>query len=164
MASYVAKNGRDFETVVQMKKDPRFDFLNSNHVFNSYYQYKVRQYENIEKLPKFDERIKCMDMKMKEEQSKTKVTPVCFSIKKPKETETVIEKSALPLEESSEEEGKDDVKKENMLNDDAEKKDIKEVIVNDVTTTDIKEEKNKKILGNSTIFIAFSKYRYKCDC
>ncbi|KAL0266238.1 UNVERIFIED_CONTAM: hypothetical protein PYX00_008841 [Menopon gallinae] len=151
MASYVAKNGRDFETVVQMKKDPRFDFLNANHVFNSYYQYKVRQYENIEKLPKPDERSKSIEMKMKEEQAKAKLTPVCFSIKKPKESETVIEKSALPLEESSDEEGRDDEKKENMTVEEAEKKESAEVVASAVATVDAKEEKNKKILATERI-------------
>lgn len=151
MASYVAKNGRDFETIVQSKKDPRFSFLNSTHNFHAYYQHKVRQYGNLDRPVALDDRNSKNDdnLKLKDEQSKGKLAPVCFSIKKPKESETVIEKSALPVEESSDEEGKED--KEGTISTEKEKekeKEVKEEIVTvDLAAIEEKEEKNKKILG-----------------
>lgn len=148
MASYVAKNGRDFEAVVQMKNDPRFNFLNSTHIYNVYYQQKLKQYENLEKSSK--QNIKsahvksdCTTLKLKDD-PKNKVTPVCFSIKKPKDSEPVIEKSALPIEESSDEESK----KERDCYEETEKDVVKEEIVTiDLAAQEEKEEKNKKILG-----------------
>jgi hypothetical protein len=37
MASYVAKNGTDFEVTVRTKKDPRFQFLEDGHEYHAYY-------------------------------------------------------------------------------------------------------------------------------
>ena len=147
MASYVAKNGRDFETVVRMKNDSRFEFLNSNHVFNPYYQFKVKQYENLEKSTKSETKMKLENCTVKvRDESKSKLTPVSFSIKKPKESEPVIEKSALPVEESSDEEAKNECKERELL--EAKEKEIKEDIVTiDLAAQEEKEEKNKKILG-----------------
>lgn len=44
MASYVTKNGSDFEAIVKSKGDPRFQFLNKDHEFHSYYKAKIREY------------------------------------------------------------------------------------------------------------------------
>ena len=148
MASYVAKNGRDFETVVQSKKDPRFDFLNSSHKYNAYYQHKVRQYENLDKPVKANEKylskIDNSNAKLREDQAKGKLAPVCFSIKKPKETEPVIEKSALPVEESSDDEEKDKEEKEGNSNEEKEKEDEKEKELDNVNDNDNEKEKVKE--------------------
>lgn len=50
MASYVSKNGSDFEDIVKSKGDPRFEFLVETHKFHSYYQAKIKEYstEDIE--------------------------------------------------------------------------------------------------------------------
>jgi hypothetical protein len=45
MASYVAKNGRDFETIVKNKGDPRFSFLELSHQYHGYYAHKLTIYE-----------------------------------------------------------------------------------------------------------------------
>lgn len=45
MASYVAKNGRDFETIVRNKGDPRFNFLELSHQYHGYYAHKLTMYE-----------------------------------------------------------------------------------------------------------------------
>ena len=37
MASYVAKNGKEFEATVMAKKDPRFQFLERGHEYHPYY-------------------------------------------------------------------------------------------------------------------------------
>ena len=42
MASYVAKNGPEFEVTVRAKKDPRFAFLEKGHEYHPYYL-KVRK-------------------------------------------------------------------------------------------------------------------------
>lgn len=43
MASYVAKNGRDFEAIVRSKGDARFEFLNEEHEYHSYYKVKIKE-------------------------------------------------------------------------------------------------------------------------
>lgn len=43
MASYVTKNGSDFEAIVSSKGDPRFVFLQPTHVFHPYYKYKLKE-------------------------------------------------------------------------------------------------------------------------
>ncbi|KAE8743534.1 hypothetical protein FOCC_FOCC010859 [Frankliniella occidentalis] len=48
MASYVIKNGRDFESVVRSKGDERFAFLDVGHKFHPYYDHKVRVYQGLE--------------------------------------------------------------------------------------------------------------------
>ncbi|KYM87292.1 Protein suppressor of white apricot [Atta colombica] len=45
MASYVAKNGRDFEMIVKNKGDPRFNFLELSHQYHGYYAHKLTVYE-----------------------------------------------------------------------------------------------------------------------
>lgn len=45
MASYVAKNGRDFETIVKNKGDPRFNFLELSHQYHGYYAHKLTMCE-----------------------------------------------------------------------------------------------------------------------
>lgn len=40
MALYVAKNGIEFEMVVKNKCDPRFEFLNKDHLHHPYYEFK----------------------------------------------------------------------------------------------------------------------------
>lgn len=45
MASYVAKNGRDFEAIVKNKGDPRFNFLELSHQYHGYYAHKLTIYE-----------------------------------------------------------------------------------------------------------------------
>ncbi|XP_075232655.1 uncharacterized protein LOC142331003 [Lycorma delicatula] len=49
MASYVAKNGRDFEEIVRSKDDPRFYFLDTTNPYYNYYRKKVEYFEQLEK-------------------------------------------------------------------------------------------------------------------
>ncbi|KAF2893982.1 hypothetical protein ILUMI_12190 [Ignelater luminosus] len=104
MASYVLKNGKDFENIVKSKGDPRFEFLNENHEYHPYYVLKTK--ESTEKLsnnnkPEEDKEVKDLYNgnvgKLKE---KKIITPVSFSIKKPKDEVPKEIKSALPVEES----------------------------------------------------------------
>lgn len=92
MASYVVKNGRDFESIVKSKGDSRFHFLNEEHEYNPYYRLKVKKFLNEHKT-KNDEAPK---------KEKKIITPVSFSIKKSKDEGQKEIKSALPVEESDE--------------------------------------------------------------
>lgn len=146
MASYVAKNGRDFEAIVRSKGDSRFSFLDANHAYFSYYQHKVGMYEKLEAPAKpvpannmsgrMDVDDSSQDMSVaagvagddsrdgserssdgskNETKPRPKPAPVCFSIKKPKESEGMLleKRSALPIEESTdEEEGQEGEEKE----------------------------------------------------
>ncbi|XP_034237779.1 splicing factor, suppressor of white-apricot homolog isoform X2 [Thrips palmi] len=53
MASYVIKNGRDFESVVRNKGDERFAFLDPGHQYHRYYDHKVRVYQGLEQPRNF---------------------------------------------------------------------------------------------------------------
>ncbi|XP_044261622.1 protein suppressor of white apricot [Tribolium madens] len=93
MATYVAKNGVQFEEIVKAKGDPRFEFLNESHEFYKYYKNKIKSITEggdggTPPKPK----------------EKKVIAPVCFSIKKPKDDAPKEIKSALPVEESDEEE------------------------------------------------------------
>ncbi|KRT80374.1 hypothetical protein AMK59_8728, partial [Oryctes borbonicus] len=114
MASYVAKNGRDFEAIVKSKGDPRFEFLNEEHEYHAYYKMKIKEFgEGDAAAPK--EASKSVQNGVQPTQKELQVpqptklkdkkviTPVSFSIKKPKEEIPKDIKSALPIEESDEE-------------------------------------------------------------
>nr|CAG4638514.1 EOG090X07RL [Cyclestheria hislopi] len=49
-ASYVARNGRSFETVITSKGDSRFMFLKDDHAFHSYYLHKLKTYTEMNGL------------------------------------------------------------------------------------------------------------------
>lgn len=105
MALYVSKNGEQFEDIVKAKNDPRFDFLHNNHTFYKYYKDTLKGFmkENAENgQEEKDEK----DVKkiQKEKKEKKVIAPVSFSIKKAKEEPSKEIKSALPVEESSDEE------------------------------------------------------------
>lgn len=67
MASYVAKNGKDFENIVKAKEDPRFEFLTEHHEYNSYYQSKIKEYsENDDDKCENKEHVNGIGDKLKE--------------------------------------------------------------------------------------------------
>lgn len=70
MASYVAKNGDEFEAIVKTKGDPRFCFLNPSHKYYKYYRHKVEFYKRANKPSgeKIDQNI---SMTKKEKEPKT---------------------------------------------------------------------------------------------
>lgn len=120
MADYVSKNGDQFEDIIKAKKDPRFEFLELTHEFNKYYKQKLRELkgetQNIENeklnvVQKQEVKKEVTQVKEKElkdikpvKKEKKIIAPVSFSIKKPKEEPPKEIKSALPIEESDEEE------------------------------------------------------------
>lgn len=42
LAEYVARNGSAFEESIRTKNDPRFGFLDRDHIHHNYYQLKVQ--------------------------------------------------------------------------------------------------------------------------
>lgn len=111
-AFYASKNGRSFEPIVKLKKDPRYQFLDPNHEHHQFYLKKINYYENLAKENKPEPK--------KVEETGTKVAPICFAIK-PKEPPVVREKSALPVEENSESEDNDEDKDVSDLDPDEQK-------------------------------------------
>ncbi|KAJ9589623.1 hypothetical protein L9F63_017208, partial [Diploptera punctata] len=170
MASYVAKNGRDFESIVRSKGDSRFSFLDANHAYFAYYQHKVGLYEKLEApviaaVPankmdvddssqdlsltpgagedSHDGSEKSSDGSRNDAKLRPKPAPVCFSIKKPKESEAMLleKRSALPIEESTdEEEGQEGEEKEKK---EKEKKSEEKKKVEESTTKDEGKSKDK---------------------
>lgn len=43
MASYVARNGDEFEDIVRAKNDPRFTFLELDNMYHAYYKKLMQQ-------------------------------------------------------------------------------------------------------------------------
>ncbi|XP_063930077.1 splicing factor, suppressor of white-apricot homolog isoform X2 [Zophobas morio] len=98
MASYVAKNGVQFEEIVKAKGDPRFEFLNENHEYYKYYKNKIKNTLDTEKKD-----VKPTPPTPPKPKEKKVIAPVSFSIKKPKDDGAKEIKSALPVEESDDE-------------------------------------------------------------
>lgn len=108
MALYVAKNGIEFEMVVKNKCDPRFEFLNKDHLHHPYYEFKKQLH-----IKEFEK-----ERKKIEEQKAAQNKGVSFSIKtKTKEQESVsLEKRPVFACESSEDESEADVHKPSQTN------------------------------------------------
>ncbi|XP_045466219.1 protein suppressor of white apricot isoform X2 [Harmonia axyridis] len=108
MAGYVVKNGGDFEKIVKSRQDPRFIFLKEDHEFHQYYRHKVEEeHIKLREKVKPNEEAEIKDLlkynagKIRE---KKIIAPVSFSIKKPKEEPPKEIKSALPVDEETDEE------------------------------------------------------------
>lgn len=107
MASYVTKNGKQFEETARKRQDPRLKFLEPDDSFNAYYTQKLKLYATIKRLEQTAPSKSNLDSKT------TSKLPVCFSLKKQKESEAVeIKKSAL--EDSSNETSDDEHKKDRI--------------------------------------------------
>ncbi|XP_063368734.1 protein suppressor of white apricot [Cydia amplana] len=91
MAAYVARNGDEFAEIVRAKNDPRFTFLEPDHIYHPYYMRLMQQKRGG------------ANGTGKEEPKRT-TAPVSFSIKKLKEPDPVLPKPALPYESSSDDE------------------------------------------------------------
>lgn len=74
MASYVCKNGEQFEDIVRAKGDPRFDFLKDGHEFNIYYRKKIRELKGDNKESEDKEPLKDAKQIKKEK----KIIGKCF--------------------------------------------------------------------------------------
>jgi len=122
MVSYVVKNGRAFEAAIVKKKDNRFSFLQPKDPHHKYYKEQLAKREECIARTKINKNatapaapkeppppskvvmVPQEDAPVSKSSSKKKPTPVCFSIKKPKESEGLEVPSALPVEDSTDEE------------------------------------------------------------
>lgn len=99
-ASYVAKNGVEFEETLRKKRDKRFEFLDTTNEFNHYYAFKVNENRGTPQTITAP-----ITRKPKEEAITPKAppAPVCFSIK-PKEEKSQLKPAVLQV--SSDDENK----------------------------------------------------------
>ncbi|KAF0312345.1 Protein suppressor of white apricot [Amphibalanus amphitrite] len=108
MASYVAKNGRDFEGIVMGRGDERFSFLRDSHAHHAYYRHKLEQYERDLGKSKPAATTAAPAAAKTTEDKGNKPVPVSFSIRAKSEKESAragAQRSAL--EESEDEEGEE---------------------------------------------------------
>lgn len=84
MASYVSKNGRNFEEVVKSKDNARFSFLNDGDKYHQYYLHKLQVYKTGNYDPNLSNE------------------PLAFKVKKAvvKEENNIALVNALPYEDS----------------------------------------------------------------
>ncbi|XP_077398360.1 splicing factor, suppressor of white-apricot homolog isoform X2 [Vanacampus margaritifer] len=107
LAEYVVRNGLKFESSVRAKNDPRFDFLQSWHQYNTYYEYKKNYFMQKEgkSLPEMGEgeNLHLDESGSDSKTNKASFAPICFAIK-PKETEMLpLEKNRVRLDDDSDE-------------------------------------------------------------
>lgn len=102
-ATYVAKNGVEFEQTLRKKNDVRFQFLDKSNEFNQYYMFKVNEIRGPVPPPAPE-----ITLKPKEEIQipKPPPAPVCFSIK-PKEEKSQLKPTILQA-------GSDDEKEKDL--------------------------------------------------
>ncbi|KAF5897601.1 splicing factor, suppressor of white-apricot, partial [Clarias magur] len=113
LAEYVARNGEKFESSVRAKNDPRFDFLQSWHQYNTYYEFKKHYFMQKEasNLPqgsavhKGDGTANCPSDKQSNEGKliKASFAPICFAIKSKENDMLPLEKNRVRLDDDSDE-------------------------------------------------------------
>uniref|UniRef100_A0A3Q2DLD0 Splicing factor, suppressor of white-apricot homolog n=1 Tax=Cyprinodon variegatus TaxID=28743 RepID=A0A3Q2DLD0_CYPVA len=109
LAEYVARNGLKFEASVRAKKDPRFDFLQSWHQYNAYYEFKKNYFLQKEgkALPEFEstneDKLQSDSSANDAQLNKASFAPISFAIK-PKDTDMLpFEKNRVRLDDDSDE-------------------------------------------------------------
>ncbi|XP_038155265.1 splicing factor, suppressor of white-apricot homolog isoform X2 [Cyprinodon tularosa] len=109
LAEYVARNGLKFEASVRAKKDPRFDFLQSWHQYNAYYEFKKNYFLQKEgkALPEFEstneDGLQSDSSANDAQLNKASFAPISFAIK-PKDTDMLpFEKNRVRLDDDSDE-------------------------------------------------------------
>ncbi|KAK3927052.1 Protein suppressor of white apricot [Frankliniella fusca] len=110
MASYVIKNGRDFEAVVRSKGDERFAFLDIGHKYNPYYEHKVRVYQGLEPPLTFSQAATSSSVAGSQK-------PNQDSVKKKVQTDKVPRPILLPGYEYSDDSSESDSDQENSRTD-----------------------------------------------
>ncbi|XP_017266112.1 splicing factor, suppressor of white-apricot homolog [Kryptolebias marmoratus] len=109
LAEYVVRNGLKFEASVRAKNDPRFDFLQSWHQYNTYYEFKKNYFMQKEgKVLLEDGTDDCNKLQADNSDKDYKLTkasfaPISFAIK-PKENDMLpLEKNRVRLDDDSDE-------------------------------------------------------------
>lgn len=115
MVEYVVRNGPAFEREIMRKDDIRFSFIRSADQYYPYYRsllikkqriYNEELHQKLQKQKALEERPPAPVSEDNDltKGHKKKPLPVLFSIKKPKENKGLEVPSALPIEESTDEE------------------------------------------------------------
>lgn len=109
LAEYVARNGLKFEASVRAKKDTRFDFLQSWHQYNAYYEFKKNYFLQkegkalVESVTTNEDKLQSDDSASEANLSKASFAPISFAIK-PKENDMLhLEKNRVRLDDDSDE-------------------------------------------------------------
>uniref|UniRef100_A0A4W6DGI2 Splicing factor, suppressor of white-apricot homolog n=1 Tax=Lates calcarifer TaxID=8187 RepID=A0A4W6DGI2_LATCA len=109
LAEYVARNGLKFEASVRAKNDPRFDFLQSWHQYNTYYEFKKNYFmqkegKGLSESEIEDEDKLQSDKSLKESRlTKASFAPICFAIKAKENDLLPLEKNRVRLDDDSDE-------------------------------------------------------------
>ncbi|XP_034048999.1 splicing factor, suppressor of white-apricot homolog isoform X2 [Thalassophryne amazonica] len=110
LAEYVARNGLKFEASVRAKNDPRFEFLQSWHQYNTYYEFKKNYFMHKEGkgFPENeavdDDDTLQSDTSMKEHKlNKASFAPISFAIKAKENDMLPLEKNRVRLDDDSDE-------------------------------------------------------------
>ncbi|CAG0881621.1 unnamed protein product [Darwinula stevensoni] len=75
MASYVAKNGRSFESIVKNRNDTRFAFLEETHPHHAYYEHKLHVYSGGTQGTPFPEEPRVVSSSVSRELSSAEPSP-----------------------------------------------------------------------------------------
>ncbi|XP_060791498.1 splicing factor, suppressor of white-apricot homolog isoform X2 [Neoarius graeffei] len=113
LAEYVARNGVKFESSVRAKNDPRFDFLQSWHQYNTYYEFKKHYFiqKEASNLPQGSAVHKdgsTANGSSEKESNEGKLikasfAPICFAIKSKENDMLPLEKNRVRLDDDSDE-------------------------------------------------------------
>ncbi|XP_045922524.1 splicing factor, suppressor of white-apricot homolog isoform X3 [Micropterus dolomieu] len=110
LAAYVARNGLKFEASVRAKNDPRFDFLQSWHQYNTYYEFKKNYFlqkegKGLPESETVDDGDKLESDTYVKESKLTKAcfAPICFAIKAKENDMLPLEKNRVRLDDDSDE-------------------------------------------------------------
>ncbi|XP_048114725.1 splicing factor, suppressor of white-apricot homolog [Alosa alosa] len=115
LAQYVARNGEKFEGSVRAKNDPRFDFLQSWHQYNTYYEFKKHYFMQKEgrRLPEVGPGAEDTDGSANGSSDKppddgklikASFAPISFAIKAKENDMLPLEKNRVRLDDDSDEE------------------------------------------------------------
>ncbi|XP_062868266.1 splicing factor, suppressor of white-apricot homolog [Trichomycterus rosablanca] len=112
LAEYVARNGVKFESSVRAKNDPRFDFLQSWHQYNTYYEFKKHYFmqkvaANLPQAPAVGEEGSTANSSDKPPNEgkliKASFAPISFAIKSKENDMLPLEKNRVRLDDDSDE-------------------------------------------------------------
>ncbi|XP_071534654.1 uncharacterized protein su(w[a]) [Panulirus ornatus] len=114
MASYIIKNGPEFEAMVRSRDDPRFSFLKKTHEYYPYYRCKIRLYNEVygdifkegSELSSFQDKHTVVTsngagVNKKEKRGNKQPSTISFSIKSREQEVNLDRHSTFPVESSS---------------------------------------------------------------
>ncbi|XP_061590322.1 splicing factor, suppressor of white-apricot homolog isoform X2 [Cololabis saira] len=115
LAQYVVRNGLKFEASVRAKNDPRFEFLQSWHQYNTYYEFKKNYFMQKEgktllEIATADDELQSDKSPDESKLAKASFAPISFAIR-PKENDM------LPLEKKNRLRLDDDSDEDKLLDD-----------------------------------------------